>query len=344
MATWKVSREQMELFPHPKKDVEKLELGRLGDYQVVVGKGIFKNGQSVIFVPSRSILPDNIADEGDRRKYLTGQLKNKVKSIRLQGELSCGIILDDKEELKDIPFGTDISEKLGISEYIAPIPAQLAGKIDKLDIGDINGKYVSEHDVYGFLANIREFNENEVVYAFEKIHGSQFIGIVSSSGNKYISSKGLIKRSQTLKEEENNTYWAGARNSKIFDLIDKYYPNQYVQIFGEVVPCQKGFNYGQQKPKVLLFKIEVNNKIVKYSEIPEEIKKTWVPLIYNGPFNKEKLFEVRNGKEQVSGKELHIKEGIVISPEVPRRDSNNNHDLMIKLLNIEYKETGEEFS
>src|SRR5689334_18187949 len=126
MADWKVSREAIELFPHP--DAEKLELGKVGQYQVVVGKGMYKNGDSVIFAPDKSLLPDEIADKDDIRKYLSGSNKDRVKAIKLRGELSTGLILPDEERFKDIPIGQDISEQLKIRKYEPPIPVQLAGK------------------------------------------------------------------------------------------------------------------------------------------------------------------------------------------------------------------------
>jgi|GEM_PF-6129437 len=49
MSSWKVSKERITLFPHPK--AEKLELGKVGAYQVVVQKGLYNDGDEVVFVP-----------------------------------------------------------------------------------------------------------------------------------------------------------------------------------------------------------------------------------------------------------------------------------------------------
>jgi len=43
-----------------------------------------------------------------------------------------------------------------------------------------------------------------------------------------------------------------------------------------------------------------------------------VPVLYKGPFSKEKLYELTEGKEMVSGKNLHIREGVVVRPLVER--------------------------
>ena len=47
MSNWKVSKEKIELFGH--QNAETLELGKVGTYQVVVQKGLYKTGDKVIF-------------------------------------------------------------------------------------------------------------------------------------------------------------------------------------------------------------------------------------------------------------------------------------------------------
>ena len=47
MSNWKVSKEKIELFVHP--DAESIEIGKVGSYQVVVQKGLYNNGDEVIF-------------------------------------------------------------------------------------------------------------------------------------------------------------------------------------------------------------------------------------------------------------------------------------------------------
>jgi hypothetical protein len=42
MSNFKVSKEKIALFVHP--NAEKLQLGRVGSYQVVVQKGLYQDG------------------------------------------------------------------------------------------------------------------------------------------------------------------------------------------------------------------------------------------------------------------------------------------------------------
>jgi RNA ligase (TIGR02306 family) len=47
-----------------------------------------------------------------------------------------------------------------------------------------------------------------------------------------------------------------------------------------------------------------------------------VPVLYRGPFSRKVLDEYTNGKETVSGKGMHIREGIVIRPVIERKDDS----------------------
>jgi RNA ligase (TIGR02306 family) len=345
---WKVSKEQIKLFPHP--NAEKLELGRLGDFQVVVQKGLYKDGDTVIFLPDKSVLPDAIAGQGDMRKYLVGEFKNRIKAVKLRQELSCGMILPDSPEFAEIPVGQDISEKLGIVKYEPPVPAQLRGKIRPMGNIDTGGAKITRHDCYQFGVFADQLDPNEEILVTEKIHGSQIICIRTRDGRRLIASKGLLGRAWTIDEDEKNTYWAAAKNTGIFDILDEYWPNIHVQAFGEVVPVQKGFTYNRARPIAFFFRIDVEGKMVPPKEILEDESKAkltnqWVPIFgYYQGVNKDMLYALRSGKERVSGKELHIREGIVIQPTVPKLDDKGNHYLMLKLINPEYKETGEEIN
>jgi RNA ligase (TIGR02306 family) len=344
MADWKVSREKIELIPHPNPEVQRLELAKVGQYQFVVGKGLYKDGDIVVCVPDKSILPDSIANEGDMRKYLSGPDKNRVKAIKLQKELSCGVLLPDQPGLSFVALGDDISESLGIKKYEPPIPAQLAGRVKPVGNIDTGGKEITRHDVEQFNLHINEFDPEETVVVTEKIHGSQIAIIRTIDGRHLISSKGLLGRMLTIDEDENNTYWQAANNTNIFEYLDQTYSGQHVQVFGEVFPCQKSFTYGQDKPTMAVFRVEVDGKNLNFNMWPSHLVGMTVPTIYIGQFKPDYIRTLRSGKEQVSGKELHIREGVVVSPAIPRLSKKGNFPLYLKIINPDYKETGEEFN
>ena len=45
-----------------------------------------------------------------------------------------------------------------------------------------------------------------------------------------------------------------------------------------------------------------------------------VPVLYKGPYSKEIMLQHTDGLETYSGKETHIREGLVIEPLIQRRD------------------------
>jgi RNA ligase (TIGR02306 family) len=335
MAQWKVTREKLELFPHPDPAVLRLELGKAGQYQVVVGKGLFQNGSTIIFVPEKSILPDAIADDGDRRKHLVGDQKNRVKAITLQKELSMGTILDDRPEFADIPLGEDISHLLGITKWEAPIPKELEGKV--FSFGEIDGD-IHRHDVEIYNLHAQEFEAGEAVIVTEKVCGTQGVYVKLADGKRLITAKGLIVKDQFFVDGEKNAYTIAGENANIFGILDRLYPGQNAQVFGEVVPFVKGFNYGFKEQTLRLFRVDVGGETLALKDVPAELKALWVPIVYEGPFDIEVIRPLKEGSETVSGKALHKKEGIVVAPAVPRKASKSSDKfrLYLKLLNSKY--------
>lgn len=122
-------------------------------------------------------------------------------------------------------------------------------------------------------------------------------------------------------------------------------PDAGVQVFAELVPCQGGaWTYGVTGgTTVLVFDVRVNGSSVPYDKLAPVWGAAWVPVIYRGPFAAEHARGLREGLEQVSGKQLHIREGVVVRPYVDRR-ANDGRRLALKLINPKYKETGEEIN
>jgi RNA ligase (TIGR02306 family) len=362
MSNWKVSKEKIELFAHPNADL--LEIGKIGTYQVVVQKGLYKDGDEVVFAPEKSILSGLIKSEFER--YLAGPNTNRVKSVRLRGEISSGIIIP-KNLVTDFDkyiIGEDISELLGIEKYEPPIPIALSGKVKSFNI-----PFIGSHDCEHVGVYVNDLIQKERVVISEKIHGSQTILAHEIETNTTIvSSKGMLKSGLSLEEDEKNTYWMAVKNCNLVNLIRENFNSGVVQIFGEVIPVQSGYTYGQTKPTVRLFDIRLNGVSIPYDKVPECFKNIWVPILYDGELNliektiilyedKDKdilktkinyllpkeIVDLCKGNELVSGKELHIREGVVLRPYIDRL-AKDGIKLRLKILNPAYKETGEEIN
>ena len=164
MSNWSIFKTEIEVFTHPNADA--LNIGKVGTYQVVVQKGLYQTGDVVVFAPEKSILTGDI--KAAFQTYLAGPDNDRVKSIRLRGELSCGIIIPkelvpdfDKYELDE-----DISLPLGITKYEPVIPAQLAGKVSAFDM-----PYIGKHDCEHATVYVNDLVQGERVVISEKLHG-----------------------------------------------------------------------------------------------------------------------------------------------------------------------------
>lgn len=349
MSSWKVSKERITLFPHP--NAEKLELGKVGAYQVVVQKGLYNDGDEVVFVPEKSIL--NGALQERFASYLVGPEKNRVKAIALRGEMSCGIILSPDvvaqqtgQALNVLPEGEDLSERMDITKYEPPIPINLAGEAEALP-SDVR---FGQHDCEQFGVYADQLQVGEDVVITEKLHGSQAIYYLHfPTGTRFVSSKGLLGRGLCLTQNETNAYWRHA--AEIWNLIERsvgsgiFPPDASIQVFAELIPCQGGaWTYGVKGgTTVRVFDVRMNGTSVPYDKLEPVWGAVWVPVLYRGPLDLENARSLREGMEQVSGKQLHIREGVVVRPYVDRRASDGRR-LALKLINPQYKETGEEIN
>jgi len=343
MSNWKVSKQKIALFEH--HNAEKLELARIGSYQCVVQKGLYKDGDEVIFAPEKSVLTGKIREEYSN--YLAGTNHDRVKSVSLRGEYSCGIIIPQELlgdlDLSRIEIDQDISEKLGITQYIPQIPQELTGVMEPITISSRYGKHDCEQ--FGVYAN--EFTDGERVVVTEKLHGSQAVYFLDlPSGERFVTSKNQLNNGLQIIENDTNSYWKAAANVNLWNIISQglgEFELNSVQAFGELVPIQKGYTYGQTEITIKLFDVRINGISVPYDQLSDDVKKLWVPIIYDGPLDKSTIRKLAEGMETVSGKSLHIKEGVVVAPYVDRNAADGTR-LRLKILNPKYKEVGEEIN
>jgi len=351
MSNWKVIKTKIEVFDHPNAD--KLQLAKVGTYQVVVQRGLYEGGEEVVFAPEKSMLTGKLEEE--YKPYLSGPDKNRVSSIRLRNELSCGIIIPPDlieaqtgRTIDSLPYEEDLSVILGISKYVPKIPKEMEELATPIDHDTLS----SQHEVEQFGVYSSNFIENERVVLSEKLHGTQltFYAQIKKSGiaNDWLSTKNYNSQGLCLIESDDSFYWKALRAANVREIIvNEFAPADdseiVVQIFSEAFPYF-GFTYNQTSPTLRIFKVVIDGESIPYDKVPDSIKEFWVPILYDGPYddilNIKKLVK---GMEQVSGKETNIKEGGVLIPYIERRAKDGTR-LVVKILNPKYKETGEEFN
>jgi len=365
MSNWKVSKEKIELFTHTNADT--LQIGKVGSYQVVVQKGMYNDGDFVVFAPEKSILSGKLKQE--YHTYLAGVAQNRVKEVRLRGEVSAGIIIPQELldfDLSSVEEGEDISLRLGITKYEPPIPSELEGKVISFEMPSIG-----HHDCEQYAVYVKQLVEGERIVVSEKLHGSMFTLAYNFEQDKIlISSKNLLKQGLMFEGYENNSYTRAAENDKIIEKIKANYSSGTVQIFGEVLPVQGGYGYGFEKPGIKVFDIRVDGQIIPYDMVPEDFKSLWVPILFDGSLNMihnevllhedpetgekitrkeqflpESIIKLCEGMETVSGRSIHIREGVVLRPYIDRYAPDGTK-LRLKIINPKYakKSTGEEIN
>ena len=335
MATFEVTIEKITVFPHPNAD--RLELARVGLYNIVVAKGEWKTGDKVFYIPEYSILPEPLIKTLGLEGKLSGSKQNRVKPVSLRGQLSQGVVaplsLLSEEIINNKGTDGNFAEELEVTKWEPVVPTSLAGIT----------KSAPELIRWIEIENLKKFpdlfTDGEPVVITEKIHGtcSCYTFLKPLTDNELIvTSKGLGKSNLGLLDDEKNLYW---KMSKKYDLHNLSYivasnlgtdNINKVAIFGETFGAVQDLKYGYTDGGhgFVVFDIFVNYNNTDGTSVhrwlnPEEVetfaKKAGIPIppvLYKGPFSVEKVIELSIGKEQVSGKEVHIREGVVIRPEV----------------------------
>lgn len=120
----------------PIEDADKIELVFIDGWQCVSNKeNGFKIGDLVLYCEIDTVLPEHPETEFLRNKNF------RIKTIRLRGKLSQGLIFPISVIQKIVPdftdehlallnVGHDVTELIGATKWEAPIPACLGGQIE----------------------------------------------------------------------------------------------------------------------------------------------------------------------------------------------------------------------
>lgn len=362
MSTFSVKVRKIEILPHPNADT--LELAKVDDYQCVVKKDQYKTGDLIIYIPEAAIVPEwilkqfNFWNEKENKGILSGSKGNKVKAINLRGSLSQGIVIpcpwpdDDIKKENFFLEGCEVGELLGIVKWEPPIPIHMAG-----EVFNAGSHLTVNYDIENFKAFPNVLQEGEEVIMSEKIHGS-FCGITivpeidgtidMFDGRILVYSKGLGSQGLCFRntpKNDNNVYIRVLKQTRIFEQLLHLFNDITVPVFilGEVYGpnVQNGFSYG----KDLSFSVFDMGAGYRGKQLYWDYERVCiqanlmglktVPLIYRGPFSKEKMIEVTSGKETISGETIHMREGVVVKPASERRDEKLGR-VILKSVSEEY--------
>jgi RNA ligase (TIGR02306 family) len=203
----------------PIDGADMIELATVGGWKVVVGKDVgHKIGDIVIYCEVDSFLPIKDEFEFLRKssyKKMDDQEGFRLRTIKLRGQVSQGLIIPLNELLKygvsadDVYEGLDVSGMLGIIKYEPPIPAELAGVV-KGGFPSFIPK-TDEERIQNLTIELDGWKDKSF-YVTEKLDGS--------SATFYYKDGvfGICGRNWEYEESETNTYWRVARE---LDLENK---------------------------------------------------------------------------------------------------------------------------
>lgn len=212
----------------PIEGADMIEVSVVGGWKVVTKKGEFKPGDLAIYCEVDSFLPIKEEFEFLRKssyKKMGEQEGFRLKTIRLRGQLSQGLLLPASQEVLSLyEEGDDVTDLLGIIKYEPPIPAELAGKVKGMFPSFL--RKTDEERIQNLTGNYNEWKEKEF-YVTEKLDGS--------SATYYLKDGefGVCSRNLELLETEGNTFWKVARELDLENKLRETGRN--ISIQGELV-------------------------------------------------------------------------------------------------------------
>ncbi|SEW51908.1 RNA ligase (ATP) [Chitinophaga arvensicola] len=197
-----------DVAPIPGADL--IEVATVKGWKLVIKKGEYQPGDAAIYCEIDSFLPVTPDFEFLRKSSYRkmGDTEGfRLKTLKLRGQISQGLLLPvDMLNGHVHTLGEDVTAKLGIIKYEAPIPASLAGimkggfpsfipKTDEERIQNLSGEY----DTF----------RTHPCYVTEKLDGSS-VTYYHRDGEF-----GVCSRNLELRESDDNTLWKVARKLDI---------------------------------------------------------------------------------------------------------------------------------
>lgn len=341
MAFFAVEKKKIsKLWAHPNAD--RLDLAQVEGLvnQFVCQKDTQVEGNEVVYFPIDSVFPQALIDFCGIGNMMAGANKNRIKTVKLRGEISQGFVLNAdrvKEYLKvdELPVSPlQLTESLGVTKYEPPV--LFAGKG-----ANLTPLTVYDYDIEGAERHpeiIEALAAEDEVWISEKLEGTNFGVSIDVAGvlrvNQHHNTVTPIEGA-----EEDHTFIAATKKMDLDTVIKRLqtdkFPGKSVTIRGELVgPSIQGNLYKFLDHKIFVFEIDINGKPLGVDEMgsaifgEERIRR--VPTIFRGKLNDwlhgKSVQEASNGQSLLGpggsndSKEHDkrwapvLREGIVIKP------------------------------
>lgn len=278
-------QEVSEIITHPNADA--LELAKINGWICVVKKGEFKAGDLGVYFEIDSFLPasDNrFSFMESKFRTFEDRLGARIKSIRLRGELSQGLILPITlfPEIEKAEIGKDVTELLGVIKYEKPMPLSSEAK----------GNFPSfiEKTDQERIQNLTRMDRSGLWEKTEKMEGSSLTiyyvkGDYALEANRNEPKElalgeipthlGVCSRNMELKDSKTSSMWEVTRKYNLKERLEKLDRNVALQ--GEIIgPKIQGNIYKLESYRYILFDIyDIDNK---RKLLPHERMTVWREL------------------------------------------------------------------
>lgn len=339
----------LNLTKHPNAD--SLSIGHVDAFPVVVRTADFVNVRRAVYVPVDALVPlDRGVFEFLRSASHPERTHHRIKAVKLRGVFSMGLLLP----WRGIEAANgDMSKLLGVTKYeedeIAPArtknpqvtpwyvwakrfltnPRQTIQTFrERRPVRGEVLRAIAEYDVENMRKMPHEFKDGESVCVTEKIHGC-------NARYGWVKGKFYIGSHRTFRSDLDNPW---ARAAEKYDLRNKVDPDHV--LYGEVYGGKlQDLAYGTDGEERLVV-FDVYRHSEKRFLNPFELmlwlstrKLPMVPILYFGKFDIKTIDELSRGDTTLSGN--HIREGVVVKPNVERLDSRGKR-LLLKYVGEQY--------
>ena len=249
----------------PIENADKICHYRVDGWWVVDTVDKFQVGDLALYFEIDAWCPHELApflSKGKEPREYNGVKGERLKTIKLRGAVSQGLLLPIPTELNDptqFTEGLDVTELLGIQKWEPPIPAQLRGKIAGIFPSWL--RKTDEDRIQNCFKDVSpRLNESWVIE--EKVDGSSMtVGyrkgdfILDKEGQPIPEEFVVCSRNLSLKlDDEHNTFVRIAKESGIQDAMKSYGRNLGIsgELIGEGV---QGNKYDIKGHRWLVFNI-----------------------------------------------------------------------------------------
>jgi RNA ligase (TIGR02306 family) len=313
---------------HPNAD--RMELAFVGGYQVCVQLGAFISGDTAVYIPVDSILPEKLEAFIFGVDAKVKLHKHRVRLIKLRKAQSHGMLMTINDVLDyfnanrivaGCVVGDDLTDVLGVTKYQPPvkdIPQGMNTGKNKAAAWH-NNPLFSKYTNINHLRKYVEALEGQDVYITEKIHGTNFrCGWVP-----FVPRTFLQKLKNILGLNKSHEFVYGSHNVQL-----------------------------QNKGGKNAFSDNVYKRVVKYHRLKEKIAKghLWMGEIFGSGIQKGYEYGLKDGFVDVAFMDIKVIEAAADSyymnfaevvevvesvheQVVPYSDSRYNFDLIVKQLN-----------